>query len=196
MDKSIYCGAKNNRGGSCRHKVIEKGSRCRFHGGKSTGPKTAKGKAKVGQNATRHGIYSRHYTDEEVEVAATQVGRLMDLSEEILTAQIELYRIEKLMATRRDDPRAGIELTGIESGSKEGGREHSRQTFALPDLRRLKDTFLARIARLKRTHKDLISDQSEMNVTIHTKDYRDAVLERINKLRNGHSKRDSEELDG
>ena len=192
---SFFCGAKNRRGGVCRHRVTEDGLRCRFHGGKSTGPKTKQGKAKVGQNAKRHGIYSRHYTDEEFAVAESQVDRLMDLSEEILTAQIELYRIEKLMATRRDDPRAGIELTGIESGSKEGGREHTRQSFTLPNLRQLKDMYLARIARLKRTHKELVSDQS-MNVTIHTKDYRDAVLDRINRLRNGHSELDSGDTDG
>ena len=44
---SATCGAKNRSGGTCLHKAIPGKTRCRFHGGKSTGPKTAEGKALI-----------------------------------------------------------------------------------------------------------------------------------------------------
>ena len=43
------CGAKNRRGTPCRCKALRNG-RCRFHGGRSTGPKTAAGKARSAAN--------------------------------------------------------------------------------------------------------------------------------------------------
>lgn len=46
-DCGARCGAKTRSGGSCLHKAIPGKTRCRFHGGKSTGPKTAKGKALI-----------------------------------------------------------------------------------------------------------------------------------------------------
>ena len=44
---SAPCGAKTRSGGSCLHKAIPGKTRCRFHGGKSTGPKTATGKGLI-----------------------------------------------------------------------------------------------------------------------------------------------------
>jgi hypothetical protein len=41
------CGAKNRRGEPCQCKLLLKGGRCKFHGGMSTGPKTAAGKART-----------------------------------------------------------------------------------------------------------------------------------------------------
>jgi len=41
------CGAKTRAGGSCRHPVIPGMTRCRYHGGKSTGPRTPEGKARI-----------------------------------------------------------------------------------------------------------------------------------------------------
>ncbi len=42
------CGAKRRNGQPCRAKVVRGFARCRMHGGASTGPKTAVGKARVG----------------------------------------------------------------------------------------------------------------------------------------------------
>ena len=39
--------------------------RCKFHGGRNTGPKTPEGKAKVSQNNLRHGLYSKTLLPEE-----------------------------------------------------------------------------------------------------------------------------------
>lgn len=41
------CGAKNRKGTACVKKVIPGKSRCKFHGGSSTGPRTVQGKARI-----------------------------------------------------------------------------------------------------------------------------------------------------
>ena len=41
---SAICGATNRQGKSYQCKLLLKGGRCKFHGGMSTGPKTAEGK--------------------------------------------------------------------------------------------------------------------------------------------------------
>jgi hypothetical protein len=46
------CEAKTRRGTACQCKALANG-RCKFHGGLSTGPKTAKGRAKVALNLRR-----------------------------------------------------------------------------------------------------------------------------------------------
>ena len=47
--KSPSCRAKTRSGGTCGHKVIPGKTRCRFHGGKSTGPRTAEGRARIAE---------------------------------------------------------------------------------------------------------------------------------------------------
>ncbi|WP_457097532.1 HGGxSTG domain-containing protein [Lysobacter sp. P5_B9] len=44
------CGARTRAGTSCRAKRLPGRNRCKWHGGASTGPKTAEGKAKVAKN--------------------------------------------------------------------------------------------------------------------------------------------------
>ncbi len=41
------CGAKTRAGGYCQAKVVKGRSRCRMHGGLSTGPKTASGRQRI-----------------------------------------------------------------------------------------------------------------------------------------------------
>lgn len=43
------CGAKTRSGGVCAHKVTPGRTRCRYHGGKSTGPRTAEGRARIAE---------------------------------------------------------------------------------------------------------------------------------------------------
>jgi hypothetical protein len=47
------CGARNRRGEPCKVKVEPGKRRCRFHGGLSTGPKTAEGKARIAEAQRR-----------------------------------------------------------------------------------------------------------------------------------------------
>lgn len=43
------CGAKTRAGGTCKAKAVPGKSRCRLHGGLSTGPKTATGRAAIAE---------------------------------------------------------------------------------------------------------------------------------------------------
>ncbi len=54
------CGAKaRTQGGApCRAPAMKNG-RCRMHGGKATGPRTAEGLARIIAAVTRHGYYSK-----------------------------------------------------------------------------------------------------------------------------------------
>ncbi|MEX0282114.1 MAG: HGGxSTG domain-containing protein [Arenibacterium sp.] len=45
----VTCGAMTRKGRPCRMKSEPGRSRCKFHGGKSTGPKTEAGKARIAQ---------------------------------------------------------------------------------------------------------------------------------------------------
>ena len=43
------CEATTRIGANCRNKVVPGMQRCKYHGGKSTGPKTAEGKARIAE---------------------------------------------------------------------------------------------------------------------------------------------------
>lgn len=45
--RRVRCGARTRKGAACRNKSEPGKTRCKFHGGKSTGPKTAKGKKRI-----------------------------------------------------------------------------------------------------------------------------------------------------
>ncbi len=45
--KRPLCGAKTRAGGNCKAKVVHGKTKCRIHGGLSTGPRTPKGKAAI-----------------------------------------------------------------------------------------------------------------------------------------------------
>jgi hypothetical protein len=53
---SPRCGAKTRFGCPCRGPAMKNG-RCRMHGGASTGPKTAEGRARIAAARTTHGAY-------------------------------------------------------------------------------------------------------------------------------------------
>lgn len=54
------CGAKarQNNNQPCRQPAMLNKLRCRLHGGKNTGPKTAAGKLKSAQANLKHGLYT------------------------------------------------------------------------------------------------------------------------------------------
>ena len=55
--KALRCGAKTRAGGcACRQPAMANG-RCRFHGGKSTGARTAAGRARCARARRTHGFY-------------------------------------------------------------------------------------------------------------------------------------------
>jgi hypothetical protein len=50
------CGARNRAGSACGNRPLPNG-RCRFHGGLSTGPRTANGLARMRAAKMTHGAY-------------------------------------------------------------------------------------------------------------------------------------------
>lgn len=56
--KAPRCGARTRRGTTCRSPAMANG-KCRFHGGKSTGPRTAEGLERMRQSKLKHGRYSK-----------------------------------------------------------------------------------------------------------------------------------------
>ena len=51
------CGAKTRSGHPCRKPALKRKRRCRLHGGLSTGPKTAEGRARIANAQFKHGKY-------------------------------------------------------------------------------------------------------------------------------------------
>ena len=49
----IKCGAKTRKGTTCRNMSEAGKGRCKFHGGKSTGPRTAEGRARIAEGQRR-----------------------------------------------------------------------------------------------------------------------------------------------
>ncbi|MBT4922523.1 MAG: hypothetical protein HON23_05865 [Rickettsiales bacterium] len=54
------CGAKTRANTKCKSPAMVNG-RCRMHGGKSTGAKTAEGKEKIRKTHIVHGLYGKEY---------------------------------------------------------------------------------------------------------------------------------------
>ena len=65
--ESRYCGARTRSGRPCRNSPIRNRARCKLHGGRSTGPRTAEGRARSSQNRRLHGRYTRKAIQEEQE---------------------------------------------------------------------------------------------------------------------------------
>ncbi|QBX36176.1 hypothetical protein E4191_10990 [Paracoccus liaowanqingii] len=51
--RRVRCGAKTRKGTACRMKSEPGKRRCKFHGGKSTGARTAEGKARIAEAQRR-----------------------------------------------------------------------------------------------------------------------------------------------
>ena len=52
------CGARTRSAGECRQPAMANG-RCRLHGGKSTGPRTADGLRRLSEARTKHGAFGK-----------------------------------------------------------------------------------------------------------------------------------------
>ena len=57
------CLAKTRAGGACQNPTIKGRSRCKLHGGLSTGPRTPEGKARSIAAHTKHGRRSRAHVE-------------------------------------------------------------------------------------------------------------------------------------
>lgn len=57
LDAVRRCGARTRQGSACRQPAMANG-RCRLHGGKSTGPRTAEGLERCQRTRWKHGLRS------------------------------------------------------------------------------------------------------------------------------------------
>ena len=69
------CGAKTRAGTPCQNPAIKERSRCKLHGGRSTGPRTAEGKERVAATHTTHGRRSRAHM-EKVKAINAELRRI------------------------------------------------------------------------------------------------------------------------
>ena len=56
-DNNLLCGARTRSNSPCAKYPIKGKRRCRLHGGLSTGPRTAEGRARIAAAQFRHGRY-------------------------------------------------------------------------------------------------------------------------------------------
>ena len=64
------CGAKTRAGGACQSPAIGGRTRCKLHGGKSTGPTTVKGQEKARMANWKHGKRSRAHVAKMKQIRA------------------------------------------------------------------------------------------------------------------------------
>ena len=69
------CNAKTRSGGGCKRFGNVKIGRCHLHGGKSTGPRTDKGRARIAAAHFKHGNRTKQAIAERRESAA--IGRMI-----------------------------------------------------------------------------------------------------------------------
>ena len=94
------CGAKTRAGGKCQlqagHGTDHIGTgRCRLHGGAS------KGAPKGNKNALKHGIYSKLFTDSEIDEAKQMQG---SIENELAIARLQLLNLLNIMRKYGDNP--------------------------------------------------------------------------------------------
>jgi len=65
-----FCLAKTRKGTACQKPPIKGKRRCRLHGGLSTGPKTAEGKARIAVAHYRHGRRSKKFVEARAKIWA------------------------------------------------------------------------------------------------------------------------------
>jgi hypothetical protein len=69
------CLAKTRRSTSCQKAALKGTTRCRLHGGKSTGPRTEEGKARTIAAHTKHGLRSKAHV-EKVKAINAEIRRI------------------------------------------------------------------------------------------------------------------------
>ena len=140
------CGAsKRSNGEPCKRHAVPGSSRCKLHGGKSSGPKEQRGN----KNAAKPGsIYSQFLTDEENDLLASiELGRVDD--------ELRLTRIRLMRALSRENEFGNtleVDSEKLDTGEHGGVTTTSK----VRDYSSLIDRLTARIESLERTRAELI----------------------------------------
>ena len=93
------CNAKTRSGGGCKRFGNIKNGRCHLHGGKSTGPRTDEGRARIAAAHFKHGNRTKQAIAERRESAA--IGRM--IRRELVTLETESINRGLLSPKWRDE---------------------------------------------------------------------------------------------
>ena len=88
------CGARTKAGTPCQRPAVKQTGRCTRHGGKSTGPRTEEGRARIAAAQTKHGGLTKEKRAEAKQNA--EVGRQIHAElAEIEAWALDLGHLEK-----------------------------------------------------------------------------------------------------
>lgn len=155
------CGAKKRDGTPCQSWPVKGKTRCRLHGGKSTGP------PKGSKNAWKNGIYAQGIKDEEKELyEEIKVGTLDD---DIRIMKLQLIRAVKAQKEFENENK-GVGLETVEEKSSafakgEAGWKKKEITKKHPDYRKIIFQLSGRIAKLELTRSAIGKDSQTADAT-------------------------------
>ncbi len=139
------CGAKTRTTGEpCRRYPIKGRARCKTHGGL-----TPQGQHKGNRHATRHGIYSRQFSDDELALIPELRETVGNLEDEIILCRLQLRRIVELDdRIRTGEVQAGMrlsEMRRIQRQRQAGTTEDGEPVMDAPEtedhiIRKVPDT--------------------------------------------------------
>ena len=92
------CGARTKAGTPCQRAAVKRTGRCTRHGGKSTGPRTVEGRARIAAAQTTHGRLTKENRAEAERRA--QIGR--EIRAELREAEFECIAAGLLAKGWRD----------------------------------------------------------------------------------------------
>lgn len=147
------CGAKTRAGGKCGAPAMPNG-RCRVHGGPSKGNPAPVGN----QYASKHGIYGKTFSSEEIDLIPELDASIGSVEQELRIAKLQLNRalVAQKAADELDD---GLELD--ERAEREGAGEYvarDERKYKRRDYPAIIDRLISRIESLEKTRKELLKD--------------------------------------
>lgn len=148
------CGALTKAGTPCKRAPMDGKTRCKLHGGASTGPKNQSGN----KNAQKHGIYSRFLSDDELAVwDRIELGKVDD---ELRLCRIRLMRAMRAESVAADQPELE-EITDRGAGGATFAAKEEK--YKRRDYYSIIDRLTARIESLEKTRADLMKDDDDGN---------------------------------
>jgi hypothetical protein len=152
----VQCKAfARSTGAQCQAKAVPGKTVCRKHGGLSEGA------PKGNQHATKHGIYGKHFTDEERDALPDIESRIGTLTEEITLCRV---RINRALAAENSafklDPN-GLEIVRfVDKAATEfaAGPEHVHERI---DYGAHVERLLRRLESLEKTRAELLKAERE-----------------------------------
>lgn len=120
------CGAKTKSGGKCQYQAGQGTDhlgtgKCRLHGGASKGP------PKGSQNALKHGIYSKLFSEAEMDAAKEMKD---SVENELAIARLQLFRLLQEQQKAGDTPYLDkVEEKTIVQTEEEKERDNKKKDF-------------------------------------------------------------------